>query len=397
MESNFSPNDVYSFLKLLVEIGDVHFVGEDHCIYRNEDRTPVGVKVGSGKDSIKQIALFKEGCKPPPNAVYLNPFDELLGAHPERDWFMNVISIIPGCLLLHSMKTMTDLINSKKKDTKFKAAQILSKFVDRVDEKFSNELQKIRPLDAGMIFYDKQKHIAQLLCDFWQESFEEKMKSKLRKSSIQLIRDMTEELYGTKTPEEIMYTATVLACPRFDAVVHVLVDVLTRLSKDLEKLIKIDLHAKELTEHLAHLEAYHKALQWLATSSASPVKSVSETDAKIAGTSSVPWNVEAPGSSSGLPQNVVPVVQGTGGFLSNVGPVGVTRNPTFGGGVTRNPNFTLGGGFGPGVGAFDPGVPGLGRVSPVIPKVETPDFSRIATDAYNSMGFGTGFGGGFLN
>lgn len=393
-EHTFSDNDVYNFIKLLVETGGVHYVDGNHCIFRVEDNTPVGVKIGNGKDSNKQIALFKEGCKPPPNAVYLNPFDELLGQHPERDWFMNIISIIPGCLILHSMKTMTDLINHKTKDTKFRAAEVLSKFVGRVDEKFATELQKIRPLDAGMIYYDKQKHIAQLLCDFWQEDFVEKMKSKIRKSSIVLIQDMTKELLGTDDTNEIMYTATVLACPKFDAVVHVLVDVLSRLSKSIEKLIKIDLHADELAEHLKHLEAYHKALQWLATSSASPVKSVSETDAKIASPTGIPWNVEVPGSSSnGGLGNVAPVVASpTAGFLSNVGPVGVTKNPNFNAGVTRNPTFGFGGGFAP----VDPGIPGLGRVAPVIPSVAAPDFSKIAADAYTSMGYGTGFGGGFV-
>lgn len=390
MESNFSTNDVYSFLKLLVETGGVHYVDADHCIFRTDDRTPVGVKIGNGKDSTKQIALFKEGCKPPVNAVYLNPFDELLGQHPERDWFMNVISIIPGCLLLHSMKTMTDMINNKTKDTKFKAAEVLSDFSDRVDEKFAHELQKIRPLDAGMIFYDKQKHVAQLLCDFWQEEYVEKLKGKIRKSSIGLIQDMAKAMYGSETPEEITYTATLLACPRFDAVVHVLVETLSRFSEKLEKIVKIDLHAEELKQHLTHLEAYHKALQWLATSSASPVKTVSETDAIISGKKDVPWNVEAPGTTSGLPANVGSPCA-TGGILGNVGPVGVTANPTFGGGVTRNPNFGLGGFLG---NVMDPGVPGLGRVAPVIPRVEVPDFSRVANDAYAGMNL-TGLGGGF--
>jgi len=400
MEAQFSPDSVYDFLKLLVETGGVHYVDNTHCIFRTDDRTPVGVKVGGGKDSNKQIALYKEGTKPPANSVYLNPFDELLGHHPEREWFMNMISIIPGCLVHYTMKQMTELINSKTKDTKkFKEAQIVSKFVDRVDDKLINELNKIRPLDAGMIFYDKSKHIAQLLCDFWQKDFEDKMKSKIRKSSLQVIRDMAAEIYGTETPEEIMHTATLLACPRFDATVHVLVSTLTRIHKITEEIVKIDLHTDELNEHLKHLEAYHKALQWLATSSASPVKSVSDTDAKIAGAPSIPWNVTSPAAASGLPANIGSPAATTGtSILGNVGVAGVTPNPTFGGGVTKNPTFGMGGMSNVlgNAGVFDPGIPGLGRVAPVVPRVETPDFSKLTMDAYASMGYGTGFGGGFL-
>lgn len=412
MEASFSNMDVYNFLKTLVEIGGVHYIDKDHCVFRSADNTPVGVKIGSGKDCNKQIALFKEGCKPPPNAIYLNPFDELLGAHPERDWFMNTISVMPGCLLLHTMKTMVDLINHKTKDTKFKTAQVLSKFVDRVDEKFAQELQKVNPLSPGVIFYDKQKHVAQLQCDFWNEDLVEKynkdhpdhpltswfdqMSKKMRKSSIQLIRDMTVEIYGTETPEEITYTATVLACPKFDAVTHVLVEAISRIAKILEKIKKIDLHVDELREHLNHIEAYHKALQWLATSSATSAKSVSETDAKVGAVTSVPWKVQSPVTSSGLPANVVTAGGAGTGFLGNVEAVGVTKNPMYGGGVTKNPNFGLGGSFLGNVGVFDPGIPGLGRVAPVIPSVQTPDFSKIASDAYNSMGYGTGFGGGFI-
>ena len=63
METSFSQNDVYEFLKTLVELGEVHYVDTNNCVFRTDDRTPVGVKIGHGKDSNKMICLYKEGCK----------------------------------------------------------------------------------------------------------------------------------------------------------------------------------------------------------------------------------------------------------------------------------------------------------------------------------------------
>lgn len=390
-EYSFDQNTVYEFLKLLIETGGVHYVDENQTIFRRSDRTPVGIKVGNGKDNRKLIALFKEGCKPPVNAVYLNPFDELLGEHPERDWFMNVITIIPGCIALFTMKSMTEMILSNNKDAEFASAEVIAPFVDKVDNKFLNELQKIRPLDVGMIFYDKQKHVSQLLCDFWEESFEEKMKSKIRKSSLKTMREMLTAIYKTETPHEMTYTATLVPCPRFDAVVHVLSEALTRMTDVVEKTTEIKLRAAELAAHLEHLEAYHKALQWLATSTTT--KPTEETPAET------PWSVNPVGALG----NVVPVGSSSTGIAgaTAVVPAGITRNPSFGvpsAGVVRNPSFggpTMFGGIG-GVAPVIPSTPGLGAVVPVTPAVPTFDMSKIATDAFASMSYDSGFAGGFL-
>ena len=126
MEVNFGSKDVYDFLKLLIEIGGVHYIDESGCIYRTDDRTPVGVKLGSGKNDKKMIALFRENERPPQNAVYLNPFVELIGKHPELDLFMTITAIVPGCLALHTMIKMAELLRSKKQDAEFKTAVIFS-------------------------------------------------------------------------------------------------------------------------------------------------------------------------------------------------------------------------------------------------------------------------------
>ena len=392
-EHAFSQNDVYEFLKLLVETGGVHYVDANYTIYRTEDRTPVGVRIGNGKDNRKQIALFKEGCRPPENAVYLNPFDELLGDHPDRDWFLNMLAIIPGCLALYSMKSMSEMITNKTKDVDIKSAEVLAPFVDKVDKKFVDELQKLRPVDVGLIFYDKQKHIAQLLCDFWEEEFENKMKSKVRKSSLKTMREMLAAIYKTETPHEMTHTSTLVPYPKFDAVVHVLSMCLTRMTDVVEKVTDIKLRANELEAHLEHLEAYHKALQWLATSTTS--KPANEQV-----TGDAPWTVAPAGTANitgAAPVGaapVAPVSSGSSDFLRDASVVGVTRNPNYGGaGVVTNPTFGIGAAsFAPVV----PTVPSMGGIAPVVPKAPTFDASSFTSQAYDSLSFGSGFAGGFL-
>lgn len=388
MEVNFGSQDVYNFLKLLIEIGGVHYVDESHCIYRTDDRTPVGVKLGSGKNDKKMIALFKENERPPQNAVYLNPFVELIGKHPELDLFMTIIAIIPGCMALHTMIKMAELLRSKKKDAEFKTADLLAKYVDKVDDKFINEIQKIRPIDAGAIAYDSTRYTAQLQCLFWTDEWLEKMKSKLRKSTIKTVQEMATDLYGTDTPHSIVHQGTLPPCKRFDAIVHVLVETLSRMQKFTEPLTGMKLHVDELKMHLERLPAYHKAMQWLATTTASSDK-VNQTDlAKIVANKDAP-----PWSTNPISPKFTPVTDSSAGFLSKASVVGVTKNPTYGGsGVTKNPTFGMGTMSGIlGVAPVTPMTPGLGAVTPVVPTISGIDIGNVAAHTFNSMGLGAGF------
>ena len=380
MEKNFGSDDVYAFLKTLVELGGVYFIDNQHCLSHTEDRTPVGVTVGADPKKKRMIALFKEGERPPENSVYLNPFVELIGDHPELDKFNTIIGILPGCLTLKTMMDITELILSDKKDTGFKTSSIISPFVGKVDQKFLAELQKIRPVDAGCIAYDSKKYIAQLQCMLVTDEWVEKNKSKFRKSSIKTIREMAETIYGTPTPHKTVYTGTLPPCKRFDAVIHVLVEYLSMVQKVVEPITGIELHVDELKEHVERLPAYHKAMQWLATTTSAPQKT-SALDKTVASKHAVPWS-----STSGALSNAAPIAP----------PSTTVINPTFGGsGVVSNPNFG-GTRFGSAIAA--PVVPiapvsSLDNAAPVIPSITQSDF------AAGSPVFGGGFGrpiGGFF-
>jgi len=382
MEQHFTAADVYEFLKLLIEIGGVHYVDSSHCIYRTSDRTPLGVNVGTGKNGNKQIALFVEGVKPPQNAVYLNPFVELIGRHPELDQFLTIISITPGCLVMHTMIKMAELILSKKDDANFKNAEMLSKFADKIDDKFLHELQKIRPIDAGSIAYDSSKYTAQLQSMFWVEDWITKIRGKIRKSSVTLVQDMAETIYGTDQPHSLIHKGTLPPCKKFDAIIHVFVETLSNIKHAVEPITGLDLHVDELKMHLERLPAYHKAMQWLATSTASSDKVASESAKASIANASAPWSTDIVSKASAVSPN--------NNFLAHAEPVGVTKNPNYNGGAVKNPSF----GRFPGGGMFGvtPTVPsafGLGgaSVSPVVPSLSMTEMAGLS-----SMTGGMGLG-----
>lgn len=335
MEAKFGPDQIYEFLKLLVTTGDTHYIEPDHTIWRKSNGTPVGVNLHKGKDGSRQIALYKENMTMG-NFVLLNPFNDNIGFSPEKDWFFMWLQVLPGCLIREAMQSMTARALSKDDDTGFKGAAVMAKFIDRIDQKFATELEKIRAVDIAIIYYAKDQHIAQLNSALWEEEYESMvLKSKLRKSSLMLIRDMVSTMLGTDKPEELLYTATLLGCPQFDAEFHVFVDVIERISKIYEPMTGKDLHVKELKEHGSHLEAYHKAMQWLASYTAAPKQEKEKENVSVSEALKSPWEQQAnPDLQNG--QTVVSVAAATGAASGTT-----VSNPNFPDAATPKPNNGL--------------------------------------------------------
>lgn len=289
-DCTFSADNVYEFLKLLVECGGIHYVDKDHVIRYVSDDSPVGVKSGSGsKAPLKSIALYRENMELDSSKTLLNPFSEFVGYHPERDWFYNYMTGLPGCLLKFTMLAIAETVTSKDKDLDVKTAKKLANYTSRIDNKFINELKKIRSCDICHIMYSKEKHVAQLISALWEPEFEKGALSRMRKSSLLLIRDMVSGILQVGLPEEIKYQATLVSCPEFDATIHVVVDIVKRIAPVVEPVLSVKLHAKELEDHLQHIEAYQKAIQWLTTSTASPVKDAPTGPTTIADITNPPW------------------------------------------------------------------------------------------------------------
>ena len=274
-EVSFSADNVYEFLKTLVETGDAFYIDAENRVIDKSTDEFVGVRTHGGKNALnKAIGLYKQNQKTNPDVVAINPFTEVVGYYPEKDWFFGFLQVLPGCLIRQAIRAMADYAVNKEKDADFKSADIMSEFIERMDKTFIKELetQHLRGSTIGFIFYKREKQIAQLQSAIFADDFEEKMKGKLRLSSIRLIRDIMKYLLETDKPTQIYYEATLIGCPRMDAIFHVLLDVLKRISSKFEALTGVSLKVAELDEHAQHLEAYHKAMQWYASSSSSPTK-----------------------------------------------------------------------------------------------------------------------------
>lgn len=297
-EVSFSADNVYDFLKTTIEIGDVFYIDAENRVIDKVNDEFVGIRTHGGKNAVnKAIALYKQNQKTNPDVVTLNPFTEVVGYYPEKDWYFGFLQVIPGCLIRQAIKAIANYAMDKESDANFKSADIMSGFIERIDKTFVKELENtnLRGSEIGFIFYKREKHIAQLQSSIFAEDFETKTKGKLRVSTIRLIRDIVQYLLETDKPTQIYYEATLIGCPKLDAIFHVLLDVLKRIGSKFEALTGIPLKVAELEEHSQHLEAYHKAMQWYASSPSSPVKEKKTSGSVSAAT----MTTESPFSNGG--------------------------------------------------------------------------------------------------
>lgn len=161
-------------------------------------------------------------------------------------------------------------------------------------------------MEPSNIFYDNKEHIAQLQSDIFNEELEKKLKGKVRKASWTVFRGLMENLLGTDHIEEnFTYKATLIAIPRADAIFHVLINTVAKMSATVKKATGMDLHPTVLKHHLENLEPYQKLMGWFSTGTA---QTESANDVKAP---AVPWernNVPVNGSrlpttGSGVPLN----------------------------------------------------------------------------------------------
>ncbi len=298
-EVSFNADNVFDFLKATIEIGDVFYIDNENRVIDKANDEFVGVRTHGGKNAVnKAIALYKQNQKTNPDVVTLNPFTEVVGYYPEKDWYFGFLQVIPGCLIRQAVKAIANHALDKESDTSFKSADIMSDFIGRIDKTFIKELEhpNLRGSEMGFIFYKREKHTAQLQSALFAEDFEEKSKGKLRVSTIRLVRDIVKYLLETDKPTQIYYEATLIGCPRLDAIFHVLLEVLKRIGSKFEALTGISLNVEELDAHAQNLAAYHKAMQWYASSSSSPAK----VTKKVTGTvSAANMPTESPFSNAG--------------------------------------------------------------------------------------------------
>lgn len=333
--------DAHKFIKMLVELGGVHYVDGEQIIHSTSTDAPVGVKVGIPPKR-RPVAIFKEGMSVG-DYVILNPFTDVCANSPERAWFVNKMCAFPGALIKRIIIGMIEIGTSKTKDAGYKANKFVSKWIGDMDQKMLEEVKRIDSIDWAVIFYDRGKMVAQLQSNIGYDDLKDQFKTKIRKSSWPIFVDMVKTLLklDDKKAESLVYKRTIVSIPKVDAILHLLADVLERLETPTKEFTDIEIPVKEIKEHLENLEVYCEAVKYFASATASP-------DADKADDKSSPWSINSPVIPSATPEVSAVIPQSNpaeeASNIANLRPVGVVYNEKFGTGVQGcgtivNPQF----------------------------------------------------------
>lgn len=324
MDKAIVSDDAHAFIKELVELGGVRYVDKDLIIHNASDDTPVGVSTGTPPKR-RPVAVFKQGM-PVGNYVVLNPFTDIMGNSPERALFTNWMCAFPGAIIRHVISSMIKLGISKE-STGYKANKYISKWVEKMDDKLVDEVNRINTRDWAVIFYDKSKHVAQLQTNVGTKDLMDNFRTKIRKNSWPILVDMLKTILqvpNNKKVESLSYTSKLTSIPKVDAILNLLIEVLKRMETPIKEFTDIKIPTDDLAEHIKHLEAYREATKWFASATVSAEAEQSATDTAVPPWSQPPIiNPSAPAATqtSGLERAME---------IAHLSPVGIIQNPNYG-------------------------------------------------------------------
>jgi len=293
MEQVINKDTCYAFFKLLVEFGDAYYVDGNQMVLCNADNSPVGIAVG--KKNLP-LALFKEGMKIG-DYVVLNPLIDSCNKAPEREWFFQTRQLIIGGLVKRLITKVVEIAISKDEENDYAKLELVSEFVDKLDEKMLKEIERIKLMEWGFIFYDKPTNTAQLQSDIFNNTLVESLGNKVRKQTWEVFRGMMQILFGTSDIEgSFQHVATNVAIPRADAILHVMASTAVKLNVYTKKLLNVDLHPQIFAGYLEHLDKFQKLVGWYASGTGT-VREKEEETSPVWNTSRVPQ----PGVSLNVP------------------------------------------------------------------------------------------------
>lgn len=325
MDKAMTSDNAYQFVKTLVEFGDIYYVDQDLIVRSTATDEPAGVNVGTPPVR-RPIAVFKTGMKVG-DYVALNPFTDVMGDSKERAWFTLHMSLLPGFLLKTVIGKMIQLGLSKNKGAGYKANKFISKWIDKMDDKLAEEVERIPGKMFAFIFYDRSKKTAQVQSNIGYDEFREDYKNKVRKGSWPILNDMVRTLLntGSKKPESLTYESVILSMPKIDAIMHLLIDVIERMDTPIKEFTEFKYDLGELKEHLRHIEAYREALRWFASAT------VSDDSQSGIGDAVIPWNNKTADGQfvPSIPQKK----DMEESSIANAQPAGIIVNPSFAGGI----------------------------------------------------------------
>jgi len=254
-----SEEMIQEFIKLLIECDGTHEVREDHSVVCKVTGQPITIVLAKTE---KPLAVWYSGAPCTTDVVWLNPFKELAGRYPEREWFFALLSMAAGRLTkLITMKVVDDCV--KMTDDNYNEFALMSKVRDKVDAKTKDEIDKIGPAMFVSINYNKAKKTAEAQTELFDDQLKEAF-PKIRKKTWDAIYEVFKMIYGnTETPlEDFKYTSKSLNIPETEAKLNIAIALFIALDPFAKDILNLDLHSQELQNHLQVLEGYAKLYEW---------------------------------------------------------------------------------------------------------------------------------------
>lgn len=270
MSTQFSDNDVSSFLKGLIELGGGNVVDDspDKYIRMKSDNKPVTLSADG-----RNVPLAIYGTKAT-DAIIINPFSEGDTDSTKQAWFYSSRNIVLSALIVKIMKTLLTVgaaSHKKKKDEEpasMEAIKWISKYVTEIDEKMVKEFDTIsKELHNFMnIHYNKGTKRGEVKCVIFTQN-QRKAFPSVRAKTWGVFEGILSDILGISELGELDYIPETLGIPAFESFAHILVNIYERLQEAL-KLIGREDNVAALKSHLKYLPDYFARAKWCATPTA---------------------------------------------------------------------------------------------------------------------------------
>ena len=249
---------IQDFIKLLIEADGSHEIREDHTVACKLTGQPVTIVLAKTE---KPLAIWYSGAPTTTDVVWLNPFKELAGRYPEREWFFALLSLGAARLTKQIiMKVVKDCVSAS--DDNYNEFALMSKVRSKVDEKTKDEIDKIGPLMFVSINYNKAKKTAEAQTELFDDQVREAF-PKIRKKTWEAIEAIFVDIFGEdREMGDFKYTSKNLNIPETEAKLNIAIALYSALDPYAKDILNQDLHSAELREHLEVLEGYAKLYEW---------------------------------------------------------------------------------------------------------------------------------------
>lgn len=325
MEATIKRDNLFDFLKLLIELGGVYRVNDDFFIVQTDDDEPVRIVVGK---KAMPIMVYHENMKTGDHLV-LNPFVETLGAAPERQWFFTTQSVILGWTLKRMAEKLIEAVNGKVEED-YKTLELISPYLALIDTKTAKELEPIVGNNWLRLNYFKKTKTIEVCSDLLDEEYVKSFGTKIRKKTWELIQGLLEVFLQTDDLSAFGYKATIIGMQEADATFHSTAKIAAAIDGYVKLLLKTDMHVAEFMQHLQYLETYHKLSAWFVAPTI--------VEPKIPTAPQPPWASTSPAAIQNSNQSNRPVSPFAVATIKNtptVSPSSPFNTPTF-----ATPNMT---------------------------------------------------------